>query len=308
MIDLITEYRDQVVPSVYVIIPSKNGKSHLTYSLPSLFRTSYANFHVVLLDDGSTDGSLEWLSAKFPEITILQNSGGKGFAGTVNTGIRYALSHNASYVAIFNNDVQVLPEWLDLIVPVFDSDVRTGLVGFTEITKEREEAFFGFSVTHTPVSFSEVQGLAGCLYLCRAEVFYKVGLFDEGYFMYGEDNDFFYRLIAAGFKLIQTNVPVWHYGEGSSQKNKLLPTWLAYRNALRFSVKNEHPVRVVRMILSLLNQGCNPFLKRPADHPVFKRMRRYNVIFNAFLILGSCVWNLWHLRSTLKSEATYFHR
>jgi len=290
------------IPHVCVVIPNKNGISHLSYSLPSLFKTNYDNYHVVLVDDGSTDESLSYVARNYQKVTILKNSGKKGFAGAVNTGIRHALSSRATYIAVFNSDIKVLPEWLNMILPIFAREQNVGLVGFTEITKEREALFYNFAVDGPTVIYNNVRRLAGCLYLCSDAIFKKTGFFDEDYFMYGEDNDFFFRLNAAGFKLLETNVPVWHHGEGSSQDNKLLPTWLAYRNALRFSIKNESFFRVLQMILALANQGCNPFLRRPADSPVFRRMRRYNPVFNILLILGSCVWNLWHLGSTLKSR------
>ena len=99
--------------------------------------------------------------------------------------------------------------------------------------------------------------------------------------------------------MVETNVPVWHYGEGSSQNNKLMPAWLAYRNALRFSIKNESFWRVMRMILSLVNQGCNPFLIRAVEDPSLKRLRRYNMVVNFFFIFGSCIWNLYNIKLTL---------
>jgi len=289
-------------PRVAIVIPTKDGLTHLKYSLPSLLNTNYDNYHVVLVDDGSCDDSLNFVAREYDNITILKNISKRGFAGTVNTGIIHALALGASYIAVFNNDIQVLPEWLNLTLPIFAQGQDVGLVGFTEINRQQEELFFSYSVDSTPIAFRSVQRLAGCLYLCSDAAFKQIGLFDEDYFMYGEDNDLFFRLSAAGFKLLETNVPVWHYGEGSSNNNKLLPTWLAYRNALRFSVKNESLFGVMRMGISLLNQGCNLFLRRPADNPVFKRMRRYNPIFNIFLIIGSCVWNLWHLRQTLKAR------
>lgn len=302
MIDKTLANHENCSPPVYVIIPNKNGKSHLSYSIPSLFNTSYDNYHVVLVDDASTDDALSYVARDYPKVTILKNSGKKGFAGTVNTGIRYALSSGAAYIAVFNNDIKVVPEWLNMILPIFAREQNIGLIGFTEITKEHEELFYNYTVDGTALIYNNVRRLAGCLYLCSNTAIKKIGLFDEDYFMYGEDNDYFFRLNTAGFRLLETNVPVWHYGEGSSPNNKLLPTWLAYRNAIRFSIKNESLFRVLKMILSLANQGCNPFLRRPTDHLVFRRMRRYNPVFNIFLIFGSCIWNLWHLGSTLKAR------
>ena len=99
---------------------------------------------------------------------------------------------------------------------------------------------------------------------------------------------------------VQTNVPVWHYEEASSENHKCSATWLAYRNALRFVIKNVSIIKILRMILSLLNQGCNPFLDREEDDPVFKRMRRYNIAVNFILIAASCCWNIINIIPTLK--------
>jgi len=294
---------DVSLPSVYVIIPNKNGSEHLSYSMPSLFRTNYDNYHVVLVDDGSNDDSLAYVAREYGNVVILKNSGKRGFAGAVNTGIRHALASGAACIALFNNDIQVLREWLELVLPVFAQRQDIGIVGYTEITRDREDLFYRNSVDRDTLVCRDVQRLAGCLYLCSAAVFLKIGLFDEDYFMYGEDNDFFFRLAAGGYRIVETNVPVWHYGEGSSQKIKLATTWFAYRNSLRFSLKNETLTKVLRMLSSLVNQGCNPFLRRPTDDPVFRRMRRYNPLINVFLILGSCIWNLWHIGSTLKARS-----
>ncbi len=290
-------------PLVYVVIPNFNGMSHLPYSLPSLFTSTYENYRVVLVDNGSTDDSINYVAREYKDILILKNKGKKGFAGGVNTGIRHALASGADYIAVFSNDIKVHPEWLDLTLPEFAKDQDAGLVGYIEITRDKEELFYENKVDINTITSRSVKGLAGCLYLCAAKAFRDVGVFDEDYYMYGEDNDLFYRFVEGGFKLIETNVPVWHYGEGSSQNNKLMPVWFAYRNALRFSIKNESFWRVMRMILSLTNQGCNPLLRRPVDNPSLSRLRRYNPVVSIFLIFGSCIWNLGHIVSTLKARS-----
>ncbi len=289
-------------PCVFVIIPNKNGINHLSYSLPSLAKTIYPNSRTILVDDCSTDGSPDFVVRNYPSVIVIKNDINKGFAGAVNAGIKYALNQGATYVAVFNNDIQVLPEWIDLVIDIFRERSDAGLVGYTEIPKKREELFYRVKDLKDKVEYNEVKGLPGCLYLCPSKVFRHIGLFDEGYYMYGEDNDLFARLIKAGYTILQTNIPVWHYGEGSSENRKLLPTWLAYRNALRFSLKNENPVKVFRMLLALLNQGCNPFLQRKTDDPVFKRMRRYNIFVNFMLIIASCCWNIINIIPTLKSR------
>lgn len=254
------------------------------------------------MDDCSTDGSIDFVERNYPSVKVIKNDINKGFAYSVNKGIKHAMNNDADYIAVFNSDIQVLPEWIDLVIDIFYKKSEVGLVGYKEIMREREDLFYSRKDLKDKVEYNEVKGLPGCLYLCPSRVFRHIGLFDEYYFMYGEDNDFFNRLTRAGYAIIQTNVPVWHYGEGSSENRKFFATWLAYRNALRFSLKNENVIRIFRMILTLLNQGCNPFLKRSFDEPNFKRMRRYNLLFNFLLIVGSCCWNLSHLVPTLKAR------
>lgn len=289
-------------PLIYIVIPNKNGIFHLSYSLKSLANTTYKNYKVVLVDNGSSDDSLSYVRNNYSDITVLPNTGKPGFAGGVNTGIKYALEHGAEYIAIFSNDIQVLPAWIELVLGVFAKENHVGLVGFTEIAKENEEKFFNSVVSGDTVKYLEVKGAAGCLYLCSSELFRTIGFFDEDYYMYGEDNDLFSRILKSGFKIIETTIPVWHFGEGFSRGNKFMPTWLAYRNALRFSIKNESPLRVVRMLLSLSNQGCNPFFKSGIHDPSARRLRRYNPLVNFLLIISSCVWNIIHIGSTLKAR------
>lgn len=295
---------DKTSPSVFVIVPNKNGREHLSYSLRSLSDSTYANYQVVIVDDGSSDDSMQVISHECNEAVVIQNAGKRGFAGSVNTGIKYAMAAGAEYVAVFNSDIRVYPKWLDLVLVVFEREVKVGIVGFTEVNRGCEDLFFGSTVEQDSLRYSDVERLPGCLYVCPVELFVDIGLYDEDYFMYGEDNDLYARVLAAGLRLIKTNIPVWHYGEGSSDRQKLLATWLAYRNALRFSLKNERVGRTLHMLLLLVYVGCNPFLRKPPQDSVYKRVRRYNPVVNFFLVLGSCAWNMWHIRSTRKARSS----
>ncbi len=289
------------IPSVFVVIPNKNGLRHLKYSLESLSKTVYSNYHLVLVDDRSDDDSIRFVTSNYPTVHVINNQRSKGFAGAVNSGILYAVDTGADYIAVCNNDIKVLPEWIDLVVDVFKKKEKIGLVGFTEVLKEKGDLFYAWDIK-SEVKYKEVCGLPGCLYICPTEAFRTVGLYDEVYFMYGEDNDFFSRLRKSGYSLIQTNIPVWHYGEGSSESHKFSATWLAYRNALRFAIKNETPFKIIRVVLSLLHQGCNPFLPSKKNDPNYKRLRRYNIGINFVLILGSCLWNTINIFSTLRAR------
>lgn len=288
-------------PTVFSLIPNKNGIHHLGYCLESFSKTIYPNHRLVLIDDNSEDESIHFVESRFPDIRIIRNKRSKGFAGAVNSGILYSLKQGANAIAVCNNDVKVLPAWLNMVIDLFDKEEKVGLIGFNEILKEKESLFYEWNAKHR-VSYKKVARLPGCLYICSAGAIRNVGLFDEAYFMYGEDNDFFVRMTKAGYSLIQTNLPVWHYGEGSSGKHKLKISWLAYRNALRFALKNENPVKIIRMLLSLMNQGCNPFLSRKINDPNYNRLRRYNIAVNFGFILSSCLWNLFKILPTLRAR------
>lgn len=292
----------KIAPLVYVVIPNKNGSFHLAYSLQSLEKSTYSNFKVVVVDNGSTDDSISYVSTNYSQFKVILNTGRPGFAGGVNSGIRFALKNDAEYIAIFSNDIKVQPSWIEQALDIFPKIPEAGLIGFKEILKENEQAFFSADPLRDGVECRDVQRTAGCLFLCPSTLFRTIGLLDEGYYMYGEDNDFFSRISKGKFKIIETSIPVWHFGEGFSRHNKFLPTWLAYRNALRFSIKNESPRRVLRMIISLANQGCNPLYKVRVYDPSSQRLRRYNPFFNFILLIASCVWNLFYLRSTLHAR------
>ena len=287
-------------PSVFVIIPNKDGLSHLTYSLFSLAKTTYTNYKVILVDNCSTDGSIEFVKSRYPSVMIIRNNINKGFGGGINEGIKYALEQGTDYIAVFNSDIRVIPKWIEPVVDIMEKHSEVGLVGYTEIPKEREDLFYG--AKDFKLEYRQVKRLLGALFICPSTVFRNVGLFDEAYFMYGEGNDFCSRLIKAGHVILKTNIPLWHYNEGSSQKRLFRPTWLEYRNAIRFALKNESLTGIFRMVLALLYHGCNPFLTRKPDEPVLRRLRRYNIFVTFSLIIGSFCWNVLNIIPTLKAR------
>jgi len=295
-------------PRVFVVIPNKNGINHLSYSLKSLTKTTYTNYQTILVDNCSTDGSINFVERNYPLVKITKNDIDKGFAGSINAGIKYALSQEADYIAVYSGDIQVLPEWIDLVIDIFHERSDVGLVGYTEIPKEREELFYGAKDLKDKVEYKEVKGLPGCLYLCPSRVFKHIGLFDEGYYMYGEDNDFFHRLIKAGYRIIQTNIPVWHYGEGSSEsvKKQQMMTKYVYRNWLRFAIKNQTVFQIILTLGKMLSYTFLPrsFWKNKFEHipQSVNRLLRFNLRYRIKCLVYSILWNIINIIPTLKSR------
>jgi len=240
---------------------------------------------------------VEFVKTEFPTIRILNNHSKRGFAATVNVGARYAIEHGAEFVAVFNSDIKI-QEWsIAGAVDLFAVGKNIGVVGFREIIGDSGS----YSALSAPgrVAWVVTENVTGCFFMVKTSVFLKIGFFDEDYFMYGEDNDFFYRARRAGFKTISADIPVWHHGEGTIGGRPLLSTWLGYRNAVRFAVKNLGPLGVLRIIGVLFYCGCFPHQEAECRDLYLKRLRRFNPLLNLLLVAASCAWNLFYLPKTL---------
>src|SRR3989337_3055618 len=112
--------------NVFIIIPNWNGIKHLSYSLPSLTKTTYPNFQAILVDDDSTDGSIDFVKRNYPFIKVIKDNINKGFAGAVNEGIKFALDQGADYIAVFNSDIRVTPEWIEPAVDIMKNRPEVG--------------------------------------------------------------------------------------------------------------------------------------------------------------------------------------
>ena len=105
--------------TVAIVILNFNGKKHLETFLPSVMNTSYAHATIIIADNGSTDDSLPFLAANYPDITCLKRSTNEGFAG----GYNWALSLiDANYYMLLNSDVEVTPNWLEPMVSLLDNN------------------------------------------------------------------------------------------------------------------------------------------------------------------------------------------
>ena len=222
--------------------------------------STYENSFIVVVD-GSTDGSVEFLNENFPSVHTIQHKGTNTFACKVNAGVKYAIENDGDYVAICNNDILVLPNWVEHAVDALKKYDNVGIVGNTAMYRKDKDEFLNIDHKNLTYDAEEVESVNGACYMCNVEIFKTMGYFDEFYHMYAEENDLFLRIRKAGYKIICTNIKYWHYGEGSSWGGEpvLRISWLNYRNAIRCAVKNDSFFNLIKVSLSLLNQACNPF-------------------------------------------------
>ncbi|MBU0650989.1 glycosyltransferase family 2 protein, partial [bacterium] len=193
--------------SIYIIILNWNGGQDTLECLASLQNIDYDNYKIVLVDNGSTDGIVDIVKQKYPDIEVISNSGNFGFVEGNNIGIRYALKRKADYIFLLNNDTVVDKDVLKEMMKVIKSDETIGAVCpkiLNYYSKEVIESAGGsFSINFSKniaVGYGqrdigqfdydrEVDFISGCAFFAKAEIFNQAGFFDKIYFAYYEDMD-----------------------------------------------------------------------------------------------------------------------
>jgi GT2 family glycosyltransferase len=215
-----------VEPVVSVVI-NWNGWPDTLSCLESLVKQEYPAQQIVVVDNASTDDSVERIRGAFPEILVLVAERNRGFAAGSNLGIRYALKHGAEFVWLLNNDTVCPPDTVRKLVGAA-ADAQVGVVGTVlryYAEPARIQAWGGGSATRSmgfvrhfesPAELRENSFVTFASVLLRREMLERIGLLDEGYFMYFEDSDLCFRARAAGWRLaVAPDTAVLHK-EGAS--------------------------------------------------------------------------------------------
>lgn len=182
---------------VFIIVLNWNGYEVTRDCLESLQKVAYANFKVIVVDNGSIDSSPERLRKEFRGLTVIENRKNLGFTGGNNVGIRYALEHGTDYILLLNNDTVVAPTFLSELVGVAESDERIGILNPKIYYFDLPETIWyaggtfsmlrGFArhIGHRQVDKPrynkrrEVTFVSGCAFFVKAGVVRQVGLLDE---------------------------------------------------------------------------------------------------------------------------------
>lgn len=233
-------------PKVFVVILNYNGIETLNDCLTSVFKSSYNNFEIVVVDNDSKDGSFEQARHNFSRAHFIKNSSNAGFAQGNNVGIRFALEKFADFVFILNNDTLIEKDTILTLVKHAVKEKEAGILsplikktdddeiwfagGILDWKKMRAEHLFT-TLSNDPY---ESQYLSGCSMLIKKDVFKKIGLFDERYFLYYEDADLSYRARLAGFKLLLVPQTSIIHLEQSNQKNNSKLYWLVLSGLIFF--------------------------------------------------------------------------
>ncbi len=199
-------------PRVTIVIPNWNGLTHLPECLGALTAQSFVDHEVVVVDNASSDGSVEWVRSHYPDVRILELAHNAGFSGAVNAGM---LDARTEYVALLNNDTSAEMGWLQALVAALDThrayDVAASqmvLYDSPELLNAAGDVYLlgrmagknrGYGRPAARYGTMErVLGACAGAALYRRSVFDEVGLFDEDFFLLSEDTDFNLRCLIAG--------------------------------------------------------------------------------------------------------------
>ena len=267
---------ERVEPLIEIIIPNWNGKELLAECLQSLNLQTSREFSVTVVDNGSTDGSLELLKTSYPEVNCIAFEENKGFSVAVNEGIRES---RAAWVFLLNNDIEVAPDCIEELVEAVNrygdyaffalkmvnynerhlldgagDEVLRGGVGYRIGTMEEDNGQYN--------SDRDVFGACAGAALYSKDFFAQVGLFDEDFFAYLEDVDLNMRAVRSGLKCkYLASAIVYHIGSATSG-SKINPTTirLSTKNNINVLVKNYPVSQGIRFFPAILVYQCMWFL------------------------------------------------
>jgi GT2 family glycosyltransferase len=253
-------FDDPTPAEVSVVIPNYNGRTVLPVALNSLRSQTFRNFEVVVVDNGSSDGSVEFLEESFPEARIVRLLRNLGFAGGVNEGIRRT---NRPFVALLNNDVEVDPKWLEELYAAMAGKPHVGACQPKIIRYFERDRFDVVGLRLSGTGMIDVVGggekdvgqYDECRYLFgvnagaalyRRSMLDDVGLFDEQLITSYEDADLSFRAQLAGWSALYVPTAVAHHMVGSTRKRrKYYGTYLFNRNKVLVFWKNM-PAETIR--------------------------------------------------------------
>ena len=286
-----------IMVKIAVVVPNLNGKDFIGACLDSL-RAQSLKPHIIVVDNGSTDGSEEFLRKNYPEVEVLTLKQNRGFAGGVNVGLKRALENNFQYVALLNNDAVVDNNWLKFLTDIMNSSPKAGIVASKILAKDQEtidSTGEEYSIWGTPFprgrgeidrgqyDSKEMQSIfaaSGGASLYRAAMLHKIGLFDERFFAYYEDVDISFRARLAGWEVCyQPKARVYHAMNTTSKRfSASFADYHKLKNYAYLYIKNMPGKLFWKYLLSFIAG----FLGRSL---ILLSRRRFNAVLKAWVMI-----------------------
>jgi hypothetical protein len=257
---------------VTAVVLTYNGRELLDIVLPTLLGQTYRDLMVVVVDDASTDGTIAHVRGRWPSVRLVETPVNRGVAAALNRGLEAA--GGSEYVALLNNDLELQPDWLELLVGVLDAhpeaasatgkllnfhrrdeiDAAGDLMRWSGAPDQRGHGELDRGQYDSPQAvFSPCAGAA----LYRRRAFDDVGTFDEDFVAYLEDIDWGFRAQLAGYtSRYEPRAVAYHVGGATTSREPARYVALRRRNQILVVVKNYPAAALLRHAPALLlHQG-----------------------------------------------------
>jgi GT2 family glycosyltransferase len=248
-------------PKVAVVILNWNGLKFLQQFLPSVLQSTWPNLQVVVGDNGSTDGSVEYIQSRYAsEVTVIQNDENYGYTGGYN---RIVNQVKADYYILLNSDIEVTPNWIAPIIELMESDATIAAAAPKIKAYDRKNHFehagaaggfidkLGYPFCRGRLFYEveedkgqyeqsgEIFWASGAALFIRSSCWFEAGGFDERFFAHMEEIDLCWRLKNMGYKIMYcAQSTVYHVGGGTLNTENPFKTYLNFRNNLWLIKKN----------------------------------------------------------------------
>ncbi|MGN6564067.1 MAG: glycosyltransferase family 2 protein [Thermomicrobiales bacterium] len=262
-------------PGVSVIVLTWNQRDITLECLTSLFAQHYPALHIILVDNGSEDGTAAAVRARFPAVQVIENGANLGFAAGNNAGLQYALAGDDEFVMLLNNDTIVDPHMIERLLAPMRADPAIGITGPKMLYFDQPDVIWcagnridwrtGESVRlqaderddsadDTP---RDVDFITACGICFRRAVLDQIGLLDSRFFIYYEETDWCTRARHAGWRICYTpSARLLHKVSATMGTTSPATEYYMTRNVLLFLAKSQGGLTRVRSLAGALFGNC----------------------------------------------------
>jgi GT2 family glycosyltransferase len=263
-----------MTPRVFILILNWDGKEDTAECIESLKHVNYSNFEIVVIDNHSSDNSVEYLEKRYPNLTIIKNETNFGFAEGNNIGIRWAMGAGADYVLLLNNDTVVDPHFLKELVDRMEQQSNVGFAGpkiYYQDYEGKSDVIYcagaqfdlnkGISILigggevdkRQYEETRDVDSLSGCCLLVSKRLINDVGLLDPAFFTYWEEADWCARGYKAGYGSLYVPTSIIWHKLGASDPGGVQKGYYMVRNKFWFLRKNATKKQQISSLLYFLS-------------------------------------------------------
>jgi GT2 family glycosyltransferase len=276
-------------PRVITVILNTNRRDDTVECLGSLAQSTYPNHKIIVLDNASTDGSVEAIRAQFPAVEIMRLTSNKGYAGNNNVGIQAALGQQADWVLVLNEDTILDPECLTRLVEAGERDPNVGIVG--PLVYHHDEPTVvqsaggalgpNWEARHIGQNEDDrgqysairpVDWISGCAIMVRRQAIEQLGPLDELFFYYWEEVEWCIRIKHAGWGILHVPAAkLWHKGVQRNYQPKPSVAYYNTRNRFLMLEKHHAPLRIwlgawVQTLRTLTSYSLRPKWRAMRPH------------------------------------------